>query len=114
MLLMISTFVTNNLDILLIPLLIALYSLPTIIAFKKGHSSAIAIATLNFFLGLSFLGWVISLVWALSNSNKTIITYHTKENHYKGLETIAKLKDKGILSEEEFFNLKKEILSERI
>jgi hypothetical protein len=46
--------------------LLGLYFLPTIIAAARGKRNALAIAALNFFLGWSFIGWIIALVWALS------------------------------------------------
>lgn len=42
------------------------YFLPTIIAFKRGKRNRGAILALNLLLGWTVLGWVISLVWALS------------------------------------------------
>lgn len=45
------------------------YFLPTIIAFKRGKRNRGAILALNLFLGWSLLGWVVSLVWALSVDN---------------------------------------------
>lgn len=55
--------------------LLPLYFLPTIVAIKKSHHSTLAITALNLFIGWFFFGWVASLVWALSNPNKTIILY---------------------------------------
>jgi len=43
------------------------YFVPTFIAFARNKSNKIAILALNFFLGWSVLGWVISLIWALTN-----------------------------------------------
>lgn len=37
----------------------------------RGKSNTLAIFALNFFLGWSFIGWIISLVWSLSSDNKT-------------------------------------------
>ncbi len=44
---------------------LALYFLPTIIAIHRDHRNAMALATLNLFLGWTLVGWVISLVWSL-------------------------------------------------
>ncbi len=44
-----------------------LYFLPTIVASKRKHPSTIDIGVFNFFLGWTFLGWVIALVWSLKN-----------------------------------------------
>jgi len=42
--------------------LLAVYFLPTIIGYNKRN--AVAIFMLNLFLGWTFIGWVIALVWA--------------------------------------------------
>jgi hypothetical protein len=42
-----------------------MYFLPTIIAFARSKRDAVSILALNFFLGWTLIGWVISLVWAL-------------------------------------------------
>ncbi len=43
-----------------------LYFIPTIIAVSNKKSNAGAIFVLNLFLGWTFLGWIIALVWSLS------------------------------------------------
>ncbi len=45
----------------------ALYFIPTIIAFNRRKSNRNAILVLNIFLGWTFIGWIVALVWALSN-----------------------------------------------
>ena len=45
---------------------LAFYFLPTIIALIRGHRNTLAILLLNFFLGWTFIGWVVSLVWAVA------------------------------------------------
>lgn len=42
------------------------YFIPTIVATSKGHKNALAIFVLNLFLGWTLIGWVGSLVWAVS------------------------------------------------
>jgi hypothetical protein len=44
------------------------YWAPTIIAFARKHPSRGAVLALNFFLGWTFVGWIVSLVWALSDN----------------------------------------------
>ena len=44
------------------------YFLPIIVAFMRKHNNCLAIFMLNLFLGWSFVGWVIALVWACSNT----------------------------------------------
>ena len=48
--------------------LLAMYFLPTIIAFIRGHASKWAILLLNIFLGWTLLFWFIALLWSASNS----------------------------------------------
>jgi hypothetical protein len=46
---------------------VGLYFLPTIIAAICKHRNSGAIFVLNLFLGWTFLGWVVALVWACTN-----------------------------------------------
>lgn len=50
-------------------LLIALfiYFLPAFVAFKREHPNRVAILVVNFFFGVSVVGWIVSLIWALSS-----------------------------------------------
>ena len=43
-----------------------LYFLPSVIAARRRHHNAGAIVVLNLFLGWTFLGWVLALVWSVS------------------------------------------------
>ena len=49
------------------------YFLPTIIAFARKKDSAGAVFILNFFLGWTFIGWVVCLIWALSDGRRTTV-----------------------------------------
>ena len=53
--------------ILLILVVAAVYFLPSIIAFKRGHRKAVPILLVNLFLGWSGLAWIIALIWSLAN-----------------------------------------------
>ncbi|MCD7785616.1 MAG: superinfection immunity protein [Oscillospiraceae bacterium] len=53
--------------IILLLIGLAVYFIPTIVAVKRDHPNKVAIICVNIFLGWSFLGWVVSLVWALKN-----------------------------------------------
>jgi hypothetical protein len=48
-------------------ILIGLYFIPTVIAAYRNHPNGISIFLVNLFLGLTFLGWVVALVWSCSN-----------------------------------------------
>jgi hypothetical protein len=49
--------------------LLVLYFVPTIIALARKQRNTVAIAVLNFFLGWTFVGWVVALVWALTETH---------------------------------------------
>lgn len=49
----------------------AVYFIPTVVARSRKHHNATAIFALNLFLGWTFLGWVASLVWALTSTPKS-------------------------------------------
>ncbi len=53
---------------LFLVLLFVPYWAPTIVAFVRKHPSKFGIFALNFFLGWTFIGWVVSFVWAMSDN----------------------------------------------
>mgnify|MGYP001626227199 CR=1 FL=1 len=59
---------------------LALYFAPSIVAVLRKRSNLLAIVFMNTFLGWSIFGWVLSMVWALSNDAPTTIVIH---NHTK-------------------------------
>jgi len=52
---------------------ICLYFLPSFIAFRRQKSNKIPIFVLNLFLGWSLIGWVVSLVWSLSQEQHQVV-----------------------------------------
>jgi len=55
----------DNIGVLLvIVILLAIYFLPTIIALKRDKRNQNAILLMNIFLGWTFRGWVVALVWS--------------------------------------------------
>jgi hypothetical protein len=50
--------------------LFAFYILPLIIAAVRDHHNMVAIAALNMLLGWTFVGWVVALVWSLTETRK--------------------------------------------
>jgi hypothetical protein len=44
---------------------LAFYFLPTIIALIRKQRNTLAIFLLNFFLGWTFIGWVVALIWSV-------------------------------------------------
>jgi uncharacterized protein len=57
----------------LIPLVLAIYLLPTIIAFKVSHHYAWPLAAINVFFGFTGLGWLGICVWALTGPRKSAL-----------------------------------------
>lgn len=48
-----------------------LYLIPGIVAFERGHPNTAAVMVLNIFLGWTLVGWVMSLVWAVTHIKKS-------------------------------------------
>lgn len=45
---------------------LGLYLIPTFIAMQRKHTAAGVIFCINFFLGWTFIGWLVAVVWAAS------------------------------------------------
>ena len=55
------------LDLLFFLVALFIYFIPTIVAFARNHTNALAIFILNLFLGFTLIGWVVALIWAVYN-----------------------------------------------
>lgn len=76
-----------------------IYLLPSIIAISKKNIEKNVIIVINILLGLTLIGWVVTLIWALSDS---------KEHYLKKLEQRYA---QGLISEQEYQKKKESILS---
>jgi hypothetical protein len=90
---------------------IPLALLPTIIAVKKNHPYKIVIILVNIFGGLFFgIGWVVALIWCFitpsNNTNKSAPMISDE------LERLHALRLKGAITESEFNESKRKILSQ--
>ncbi|WP_229514925.1 superinfection immunity protein [Paraburkholderia terrae] len=56
-------------SIILLIILIVLYIVPSIIAYHRQHASRMAILLINIAFGWTAVGWLLSLIWSLANSN---------------------------------------------
>ena len=54
----------------------ASYFLPSIIAKSRGHQNFVAIAALNLLLGLTGVGWVLALIWSLTEVRAQSVVHH--------------------------------------
>ena len=50
-----------------------MYFLPSIIGLARSKRDLLSIFLLNFFLGWSVIGWVVSLVWALKADPAVVV-----------------------------------------
>lgn len=78
--------------ILVLLFVLAVYLIPTIIAFARGHASKWGIGVLNIVLGWSLVFWVVALIWSLSNKgqSQTTIVNVGSGNQYKVSQTSSK------------------------
>ena len=60
----------SNQSLGLFMVLLAAYCIPTIVAVVGKHRNAGAIGLLNLFLGWSIIGWVVALIWSITNDPK--------------------------------------------
>jgi hypothetical protein len=110
-LLYISDDFSTPVALIFLAIAVIIYFLPGLIARKK--SNATAIALFNLFLGWTFIGWVIALVWAVS-PDKTPIVYYNNKNEPSKAEELAKFKkllDDGVITQAEFEVQKNKILN---
>lgn len=49
---------------------VAIYFIPSDAAYRRKHNNFKAILVLNIFLGWTFLGWVLALIWAYTDNIK--------------------------------------------
>ena len=98
---------------LLIGASIALYFLPSIIAYRRKHPNKTAILIVNFLLGWTFLGWAGALVWAcldVDASKASTLTRNIGGNKYEDIARLQKLKESGAITEVEFEIEKQKLL----
>jgi hypothetical protein len=96
-------------QLLIVMALIPLAFLPTIIAVAKNHPHKVAIILVNIFGGLLYgIGWLIALVWCFITPGQI---HKTSINVSEELERFHSLKEKGVITQEEF-DTRKQVLLE--
>lgn len=58
-------------EFIVILMILFIYFIPTFVAYSRKHKNALAIFILNLFLGYTFIGWVVALIWAVYNTETT-------------------------------------------
>lgn len=95
--------------ILFFILILGLYFLPSIIGYK--HRNANSICLLNFFLGWTFIGWIVALIWAVSAENKKeVMVVDDRNSITEKMLLLKELYEDGTLTKEEYDNEKKLLL----
>lgn len=97
---------TTILIVVILFVTVLIYLIPTIIAVKKSHPNKVAIILIDIFLGWSLIGWLGALVWACINPSEE----KTSGNKYENLNNLQRLKEQGVITEEEFENEKNKLL----
>lgn len=96
---------------------IALYFLPSIIGASKANAGAIF--ALNLFLGWTFIGWVVALVWALTTDpprpfvppTRTVSSNQSSSSIADEISKLVALREKGAITEAEYQREKEKILN---
>lgn len=94
------------------------YFLPTIIALMRDHPRAGGIFAVNFIFGWTFIGWIICLVWAVSDDRRQSFSSYppynprsdSQDRIISQLRQLQQLREEGALTEEEFNHQKASIL----
>lgn len=92
----------------------ALYLLPTYEAWKREQPNLTTIALVNIFLGWTLIGWVVAIAMACSSrkpSQVEIVQSTAPSSSAEELLKLASLKEKGLLTDEEFAAQKAKILN---
>lgn len=98
-------------EFIVIILILAIYFLPSIIGSKHRNSTSIFI--LNLLLGWTLLGWIVAIIWAVSNDKKETIIVDNKKSVAEQLRQLKDLHEDGTLTIEEFEEEKKHLLRGR-
>ena len=93
-------------------LIIFIYFIPSISAYSSKKKNASSIFVINLLLGWTFIGWVVALSWALTKDTKPTTITQPSENKSTAqeLEKLSELKEKGIITGEEFQKQKDKLL----
>ena len=85
----------GEISIAVIILFIIPYFLPSLIALFRGKSNTAAIVLLNLFLGWTFIGWVVALIWSVTK-DKEMQTIVVNNNSYSDNKNINPLMSQPI------------------
>ena len=89
-------------------LILAVYFIPSIFAYKDKKKNRQAILLLNLLAGWTVVGYIVALIWAATKDTPSTIV--AQKSDASELEKLATLKEKGVLTEDEFNKKKKQLL----
>lgn len=95
---------------LLVVLLVSflVYFLPSFVA--KGNNNFNTVLIVNILLGWTLLGWVIAFILAFADSKSTVVVNASKADKYDQLQRLNELREKGVITTEEFIVEKEKIM----
>ena len=96
--------------LIIIAICLLFYFLPTVIGWRKRNVTAIFI--LNLFLGWTFIGWIVALVWACTQDNQPTVIHNnvsaaTPGNTNDQLAILNKMRDMGKITNDEYWEERK-------
>jgi hypothetical protein len=107
---------SDSLVIMLAVICIVFYFAPAFNASSRKHPSTAPIFLLNLLLGWTLVGWVVALVWSASAIGPVEqIRVKSDEipgpDKYQKLETLGSLKERGLISDDEYQAEKTKLLN---
>lgn len=87
------------------------YFLPSIIAMFRSKSNTLAIIMLNLFLGWTFIGWIVALIWAVTKDRESQ-TIVVNNNSYTDNKTLKSTPQQIIRENNENLMFSKSITSQ--
>lgn len=91
-------------------LFLIIYYIPILIGIKRRHQNIIGLGILNFFFGWTVIGWFAALIWSFSYNEVPSKEKAKQTTVGEELERLARLKNEGHLTQEEFKKEKKRLL----
>lgn len=96
-------------------ILSTIYMYPTKLARRTEHTAATAIFWLNIFCGWTFIMWIVLMIWASNGRTEKagIIQQNVvpQKSAQDSFEELKRLKDMGMITEDEFEAKRKELLT---
>jgi hypothetical protein len=69
---------------------LAFYFFPSLFAYRTGRKNATAIFVVNFFFGVTAVGWIFALIWAFRGKRRREAVKETEEKVTQRLRGIVK------------------------